>query len=378
MTGTHKTVLLTMAVFALEPLPFGAWLALIPFVKEQLALNKAQLAIALLGMPIGVIPSLQVAGWLMTGVGPPRGRAAAFPAQALVICLPLLATGLISLFLALVATGCIVAMLQVGLNVYAGRLEKQHQVTVMSRCHGFWALGVMVGSLLMAVMADAPPLLAVAYISVPSAALGVWAALSLERLTGQEGGTSAKRRPLAALPPRLALIALCTLAASMTEGAMSDWAAIYLAERLPDGATHAGSAVSIFAGCLAAGRFLGDWGKIRLGVVTLARFALGLAVVGLLVLIVPLPLWTSYIGFALTGLGVSVGFPLGVSAAAGLDDTHEGANIAIVSTVTMLGFLVGPPLIGTLAEAFTLRTGLAALLPGLLAGIFLARALKPV
>lgn len=158
---------------------------------------------------------------------------------------------------------------------------------------------------------------------------------------------------------------------------MSDWAAIYLAERLPDGATHAGIAVSIFAGCLAAGRFLGDWGKIRLGVVTLARFALGLAVVGLLVLIVPLPLWTSYFGFALIGLGVSVGFPLGVSAAAGLDDTHEGPNIAIVSTVTMLGFLVGPPLIGTLAEAFTLRMGLAALLPGLLVGIFLARALKP-
>lgn len=378
MTGNHKTVLLTMAVFALEPLPFGAWLALIPFVKEQLALNKAQLAIALLGMPIGVIPSLQVAGWLMTRVGPRRVLAVAFPVQALVLCLPLLATGLFSLFLALVCFGCVVAMLQVSLNVYAGRLEKQRGIIVMSRCHGFWALGVMVGSLLISLLPSVPPLLAVAYISVPSAFLGIWAALSLERLVGQEGGMAPARRRLGTLPPRLALIALCTLAASMTEGAMSDWAAIYLAERLPDDATHAGIAVSIFAGFLAAGRFLGDWGKVRLGVVALARSALGLAAFGLLLLIVPLPLWTSYVGFAFIGLGVSVGFPLGVSAAAELDDTHEGPNIAIVSTVTMLGFLVGPPLIGTLAEAFTLRAGLAALLPGLFAGIFLARWLKPV
>lgn len=114
-----------------------------------------------------------------------------------------------------------------------------------------------------------------------------------------------------------------------------------------------------------------------LGVVTLARLALLCAVTGLLLLIVPLPLWTSYIGFALIGLGVSVGFPLGVSAAAGLDDTHEGPNIAVVSTVTMLGFLIGPPMIGSLAEIFTLRVGLAALLPGLLVGIWMARWLKP-
>lgn len=377
MTGTRKTILLTMAVFALEPLPFGAWLALIPFIKEQLALNKAQLAIALLGMPVGVIPSLQVAGWLMTRVGPRRVLAFAFPAQVLVLCLPLLATGLVSLFLALVCFGCVVAMLQVSLNVYAGRLEKQHDVTVMSRCHGFWALGVMVGSLLISLMPATPPLLAVAYISVPSAILGIWVALSLEQLKGQEGTRAPARRPLRSLPPRLALIALCTLAASMTEGAMSDWAAIYLAERLPEGATHAGIAVSIFAGFLAAGRFLGDIGKDRLGVVRLARSALALATVGLLLLIIPLPLWTSYAGFALVGLGVSVGFPLGVSAAAGLDNTYEGPNIAILSTVTMLGFLVGPPLIGTLAELFDLRFGLAALLPGLIMGIFLTKSLKP-
>ena len=72
-----------------------------------------------------------------------------------------------------------------------------------------------------------------------------------------------------------------------------------------------------------------------------------------------------------------MGFPIGVSAAAGLDDIYEGPNIAILSTVTMIGFLVGPPMIGTLAEVFSLRVALAALLPGLIAGFFLAKSLKP-
>ncbi len=376
MSPERRTLLLTMLVFALQPLPFGAWLALIPHVKEQLMLNKAQLAVALLGMPLGVAPGLQVAGWLTGRFGPRRVLAASYPILAAVICLPLLATSLWSLFAALVATGCVFALSQVGLNVYAGRLEKQRGIVVMSRCHGFWALGVMTGSLLLASLAALPPIAAMGLIAVPSAALGVWAALSLVRLAGQEGGSAPPRRALRDIPNRLWLIAVCTLAVSMTEGAMSDWAAVYLAERLPEGAERAGIAVSIFAGCLAAGRFAGDAGKVWLGVVLLARLAIVLAIIGLALLIVPLPLWTSYLGFALVGLGVSVGFPLGVSAAAGIDDSYEGPNIAIVSTVTMLGFLVGPPMIGSLAELFSLRMGLTALLPGLVLGIWLCRALR--
>ncbi len=87
----------------------------------------------------------------------------------------------------------------------------------------------------------------------------------------------------------------------------------------------------------------------------------------------PLPIWAAYIGFALVGFGVSAAFPLGVSAVASLDDEYETANIATMSIVAISGFLIGPPVIGFLADTISLRAGLAALVPGLFVSILLAR-----
>ena len=376
MDKARRTVFLTMLVFALQPLAFGAWLALIPHVKETLALSKAELAIALLGMPLGVLPGLQLGGRLMGRIGPRRVLAIAFPLQALAMALPVIAPSQAWLFAALFILGTIFAQLQISLNTYAGRLEKNRNLIIMSRCHGFWALGVTVGALLLSALVGLAPVAAIMVIGLPSAVAGTIAALSLERFPGQEGGPSLPRRRLSEIPAQLVLISIVTLAVSMTEGAMSDWSAVYLAERLPEGAQGAGMAVSIFAGFLAAGRFLGDFAKRRFGVVRLARATLVLAGAGLACLILPLPLWAAYLGFACVGLGVSVGFPLGVSAAASLDHTHEGPNIAILSTVTMVGFLIGPPMIGGLADLFSLRAGFAALLPGLVLGVVLARNLS--
>lgn len=373
----RRALFLTMAVFAIQPLAFGAWLALIPQVKEALGLDKAELAFALLGMPLATVPSLQIATRIMHHFGPRRLLAAGLVAQPFTIMLPISAGNQGALFAALFAMGFVTAMTQVSLNVYAGRLEKQTTAAIMGRCHGFWALGLMGGSLLLVLVIGFGQAVALGVIAVPSAIAGVVIAVRLPKLAGEgEGGIAPARRRLSDLPPALYYISAFVLAIAMTEGAMSDWAAIYLAERLPEEATHAGIAVTIFAGFLAAGRLVGDALKVKLGVIGIARLTLGLAIAGLLMLILQLPIAFAYLGFACVGLGASVGFPLGVSAVAALDDTYEGANIAIMSSVAICGFLVGPPVIGSLAEAFSLRFGLLALLPGLIAGIWLSRSLK--
>lgn len=378
MDQTRRTILLTFLVFALEPLPFGAWLAQIPDVKDAIGLSKAELAVALVGLPIGVLPALQFAGAILSRFGPRRLLAVAFPAHALVVCLPLLAFSQLSLFLALVIYGALIAFFLTALNVYAGRLEKQRGVVIMNRAHGFWAVGVMVGSVIVPVLTSPPPFAVALIVGVPVGAAGCWCALKLERLVGDEPGRPVlPRRRLRNLPARLAFISIATLAASMTEGAMADWSAVYLAERLPPDATHAGLAVTIYSAFLAVGRFTGDYGKRMIGTVALARTALGLALVGIFFLVMPLPLLWAYVGFACAGLGVSVGFPIGVSAAASLDDSHEGENIAILSSVTTIGFLVGPPLIGLVADNAGLNVGLAVLIPVLVTGIVCAGSLSP-
>ena len=157
---------------------------------------------------------------------------------------------------------------------------------------------------------------------------------------------------------------------------MADWAAVYLSERLDSPEARAGIAVTIFSGFLAGGRFIGDGLKVLLGPMTQARFTTSCAILGLSILVLPLPVWCAYVGFALMGFGVSSAYPLGVSAIAALDDRYEAPNIAIMATVAMGGFLVGPPLIGTLSEAFSLSVAFAALIPGLLIALLLTRWLR--
>ena len=372
----RRAIPLAMAVFFLQPLSLGGWLALIPQVQIALGLSKAELALALLGMPVGLIPGLQLAGRAMARFGPRRVLAAMLPVQALALLLPLMAAGQAGLFVALMAAGLVLAFCEVGLNVYAGRLEKSAGVIVMNRCHGFWALGLMAGSLVMAGLAALTPMVALGLLGLVSAVAGVVVALSLPRLAGSDGGAVARRRGLRQVPRALFVISGFGVIIGLSEGAMSDWSAVYLAERWPDAVERAGLAVSIYAGCLAAGRFGGDWANRRLGAVALARAAAGLGIAGMVLLLGPWPLWTVFAGFALMGLGLSVGFPLAVSAAAGLDDLHEGANIAVLSTITLSGFLIGPPVIGFLAEQVSLRAGLAILVPLLVIAMILAGALR--
>ena len=164
---------------------------------------------------------------------------------------------------------------------------------------------------------------------------------------------------------------------TLTEGVMADWAAVYLSERLGSPDARAGIAVTIFSTFLAGGRFIGDILKTRLGAVLQARITTTCATFGVLLLVVPLPLWCAYVGFALVGFGVSSAYPLGVSAIAALDDQYEASNIAIMATVAMGAFLVGPPLIGFVSEATSLPIAFACLLPGLAIALALTRWLSP-
>lgn len=375
---TRKGVLLIMTLFFLQPVAIGCWFALIPYVKETLGLSKAELAIALLGSPMAIMVALQIAGKAVDIFGVRKLFLVAFPLQAVTAILPIVAINQGTLFLALAAFGGSIAIMEVALNVYAGRIEKKADRLIMNRCHGFWALGLMAGSIVVATTVLAlSPLGAMLLGSVASAVLGFLLARGLPKVGEEDHKRSPVRRRLRDLPRALLPIAIFMFAMTLTEGAMADWAAIYLSERISTTAAEAGIAVTIFSGFLAAGRFGGDWLKHRYGALVHARGSVALAVLGVLFLVLPLPLAFVVIGFACVGLGVASGYPLGVSAVAALDDVYEAGNVAIMSSAALAGFLVGPPLIGFLSEAFGLQIGFAALIPGLIMAFVVATVLQP-
>jgi MFS family permease len=183
----------------------------------------------------------------------------------------------------------------------------------------------------------------------------VWAGLALPRLLGEDDSKAVKPQKLREMPKALFVISVFVLSVTLAEGAMSDWAAVYLAERWDNGPEDAGIAVTVFAAFLAGGRFIGDWLKRRLGARGVARLTVGFAMTGVLVLTIPTPVQFVFIGVALIGLGVSIAFPLGISAAAALDDKHEAQNIATMSMIAISGFLIGPLLPGLMLSLWLTR-----------------------
>ena len=163
----------------------------------------------------------------------------------------------------------------------------------------------------------------------------------------------------------------------MAEGASADWSAVYLTNVFATTGGAAGLGYTAYALTMAAGRFSGDWLRVTIGPVRLVQYCYVVAALGVLLLATSPHYLVSIIGFALIGIGGSVGVPLAVSAAASVGGRSPAANVAMVTLVSLIAFLAGPPLIGYLAEHFGLRTALGiAMLPAFLTGLLLAGSLK--
>ncbi|WP_137149980.1 MFS transporter [Devosia sp. FKR38] len=364
---------LTMLVFFLQPIAFGSWLPRIPDVQQALGLGPSGLALALLGLPCGTLLTLPFAGPLVGRIGPRHAILLGFVLYTLAVSLPALAPDPALLFVALMLAGSSISFVELGLNVQADAVEKATGSVIMTTSHGCWSVGIMAGSLVGSGLAAlglsaqwAIPL--VGFCVLPIALL---AATRLPVAPAAPAAPGPQRSAWAL--PSWALLGICcfVFGITMTEGAMADWSAIFLRDALGAHPGSVGLGYAVFAAMVAAGRFGGDRLKRRFGSVVTARICGTLAVVGAALLYVAPTTLVALLGFGIIGLGVSVGFPLAVTAAASLTDRSASANVAILSFVALLGFLVGPPIIGFVAEHTDIRLGIACLVPVLIASLVL-------
>ncbi len=339
---------LVMLIFFLQPIAFGSWLPRIPDVQAKLGMGPADLALVLLGLPVGT---------LMTFAG-----------------------SMTTLFFALMLLGVTLSTLELGLNVEADRAEKTTGLVIMSRCHGFWSLGIMVGSLL-GVGAAALHMPANWSIALTALILLLPSLLVSVRLPlGADPVAEASQAPGVPFKlPSAALLGICafTFGITMTEGAIADWSAVYLRDVLLATGALTGLGYSVFACLVATGRFGGDYMKSRFGAVAIARACGCASLAGMLIVLFAPTTTVALVGFAAIGVGVSVGFPLAVTASAGLTDRPAASSVAILTFIALSGFLVGPPAIGFVAEAFGLRVGLGILLVPLAISLLFTRMLIP-
>jgi MFS family permease len=334
---------------------FGSWVSRIPEIRGELGLSKGVLGTVLLGLAIGAVVGLPMAGAAVSR----RGSQIITIASTMLYCaaLPLLAlaSSAPTLALSLATFGVVASGLDVAMNVQGAMVERIYGRSIMSSLHAFFNLGGFAGAAggSVAAAAGASPRVHFLTAAILLLLTGLVASTRLLPDVRAEDVGALFVRPTRTLAV-LAAISFCVL---LAEGAMADWSALFLRSEAGASASRAALGFAAFSAAMTVGRFAGDAITERFGRATVIRWGGATASMGLIGVLTTSNPAIAIAGFALTGIGLAASFPLALSAAA-VQEGSPSTNIAAVSTAGYSGFMAGPPMIGIVAEATNLRLGL--------------------
>jgi Major Facilitator Superfamily len=369
--------------FLVTGVVFGTWSARLPAIRHALELSEGGLGVAFMGLNAGAVVGLQLGGALVPRTGSRAALRVALPAYAAALAGPAVAGDLAVLTLSLFVLALANSVVDVAMNAHGVAVERGVGRPVMSGFHAMLSLGVTVGAALGALAAAGglgrtSHFLAVTAAGVAVAPLATRLLLPSRADAARPAERAGRRRTVGA-PARarpagrrgtvaaallggwsgrvvaLGVLGFCLL---LAEGSANDWAAVYLRDGVGATAGLAAVGVAGFSAAMTAGRLAGDRVAARLGPVAAFRGGALLAGGGFgVALLVGTPA-AGLAGLGLFGAGLSLTFPLAISAAGHLDGSAATA-VARVSTLGYLGAFVGPGVIGALAARFGLPAALA-------------------
>jgi MFS family permease len=360
-----------------------------PELKADLGLSNSALGAAIAALPLGALLAGLSSAPLIRRFGSGRVASAGLTLLAAAVWAAAAAPNWAALAGALLLAGALDAVVDVAQNAHGLRVQRAYGRSILNAFHGVWSIGAVTGGLLGSAAAglDIPlPL----HLGIVAAVFGIPALFGRRALL--PGPDDADREddateagPADAAPRSLrrtaflAMAALGVLAAcgAFVEDAGSSWSALYLRDELAAGAATAGLGFVALSAAMTLGRLTGDRAVDRFGQrrVVRAGGALTAAGMGLTLALPSIP--TAVIGFALAGLGVATLVPAVYHAADELPGLRRGLGLAVVNWLLRIGFLVSPPLVGVLADAFSLRVALLTVVLAGLGALVLGRVLQP-
>lgn len=360
-TFPRKAVLATGALFFCSGFVFASWGVHIPTIKDRFGLGEGLLSLAMLSVAAGAVIAMPWVGRLAGRRGSADISLRSGLAIALAIGLLLLMPSYAILIAWLLLFGAATAALDVSMNAQAAIVELRASRPIMSAMHGLFSVGGIAGALLGAAWNAAgggalPHLLAVGALgAVLTLAARPHLLAETPHVAADGAEAHAARHHLDRHLRTLGILAFLGLVA---EGAMYDWTTVYLRDyaHAQSGWINAGYAA--FSIGMSAGRFGGDWVRGHAGSIRVLQLSALLCVAGVaLAILFPHPL-VATLGFGLVGLGTSNMMPVLFSAAAAVEGMPAAEAIAGMARLAYIGLLIGPVMIGALAQAAGLRIGL--------------------
>lgn len=353
-------------LFLTNAVVYASVIPRIPGFKADLGLSNTELGLAIAAGPLGALVAGAVATQLLARLG---------SARAGVLAAALMSVNLLSIGLAQtgwwLAAGLFVAGFcdsvgDVANNLHGLRVQRRYGRSIINGFHGIWSVGAVAGGLLGSLAAGLQIPVLTQLTATAAIFLMISVACSRLQLTGRDAddrdqlhhdtGDTPSRWP--ASVRTLAAIGALAALAGVVEDSGASWGALYLAGSLGAGPGLAGSAFITMAVCMSVSRLTGDWFVNRYGERRVAG-AGGLLAVGAMTAALVFPSTVStLIGFGLAGLGTATMIPAAMHAGDKLTGLPPGAALTVVSLIARVGFLIGPPAVGVLADAANLRIAL--------------------
>ncbi|QHL85984.1 MFS transporter [Nibribacter ruber] len=343
--------------FFLSGFNFASWTSRIPTIKANLHLNEAELGTILLAMPVSSLIGLPLSGWLVSKFETRIPLTVGFLLNSLCISFIGLAHTPIALIMALFLFSLSMRVYNISINTQALSLQKQSDQKFIGSFHGLWSTGGIAGIAFttLLVKLEVPMVPHLVMVSVVALAATLYFSRNLLR---NDVAPSGEKKGLRKPDAYLMYLGLLVFFAAVCEGGMFDWSGIYFQQVVKEEVFTAG--YLIFMTCMAASRFMSDKIIDRLGMANTYLMS-GLFIFCGIALAVLFPsYWPAMIGFSMVGFGTAAVIPMTYTLAGASKTYSAGIAISFIVTFGIVGMLLGPPMIGYLAHAFSLKASFAA------------------
>jgi MFS family permease len=367
LTGVKWPKWALAVLFLVDGAGFGTWAAHVPVFKQFLHIENGSLTFVLISVIVGAIISMPVNGQLIARFGSRHMIRIAAISYVLMIGLLAQASSFWLLVIFAGLYGAAKGAFDISVNAQAMAVEKHYGRSSMSFFQGCWSAGGLLGAGAAGLMLQRQGTVR-SDLSFTAGVLGLCCVFTLPMLVDEPV------RPRAASKfvwPNAALLRIAVLGSFglLTEGAIADWAPVYLHSNVGVTLSLAAAGYAAYAIAMAAARFSGDWLAQRVSGKNILHGSGLLIAAGLGCTLLSHSWWPAVFGLMLAGIGVANIVPVIWSVAG--RDTRMGAGPAISATATIgyCGFLTGPPMIGSLAVLLGLRQAMGVIV---LCGIIVA------
>jgi predicted MFS family arabinose efflux permease len=378
----------TYAAFAASGFAFASWASRIPQVKHRLGLDPSALGLTLLAIAAGSVIALPLSGPVVGRFGSRRTVAtmAVLAGAGLAIVAVGYQVGEAPVVAGLFAFGVALGSWDVAMNIQAATVERRLGRAIMSRFHAGFSLGAVSGALVGAAMV-ALGVSVSAHLLIVALVVAIGVPLMVRQFVSDRADpdhattaatTSAARDSLRAWGERRTLlIGVFVLAFAFAEGTGNDWISVATIDGHHVDPALGTLAFATFLAAMTTGRWCGPQLLDNYGRVRVVRGLIVVAVVGLILFVFGPNTRVAFAGLLLWGAGVSLGFPVGMSA--GADDPVLAApRVSVIASVGYCAFLAGPPLIGFLGQRYTVLHALTAVIVLLVLAGVIAGAVRPL